>query len=174
MRGRPHGFRVQREPPSPHSGADAPGCVGSHGRGAAHTIPSVSRPPDQGRLWLERPAQATFLCVPPPFPSRPPALSGQILGPLGALQMSPPTAIWETGIRSFSEQPREVASGLPLRQQPLSGAFLRRSWGRTSFSSSHTRVIWRRAAECCVGQLELTCTLFKEQSCHPHLHPLLG
>lgn len=32
----------------------------------------------------------------------------------------------------------------------------------------------QKAAECQAGQLELTCAVLKEQSCHPHLHLCLG
>lgn len=83
--------------------------------------------------------------------------------------MLPPNTVWETDNPSLSE----VASGLPLWQKPLSSTLLRRSWGRTSCSSD-TLVIWRRDAECLTGQPELMCILPKEQSCPPHLHPLLG
>lgn len=41
-------------------------------------------------------------------------------------------------------------------------------------SRPDTRVIWRRVAECHAGQLELTCISLSEQTCHPHLPPLLG
>lgn len=46
--------------------------------------------------------------------------------------------------------------------------------GWTLLSRLDTRVIWRRVAECHAGQLELTGISLSEQTCHPHLPPLLG
>lgn len=160
------------------AGSGYPGGGHPHplrGRHSGHAIPSVSPwPPDQaGSGWKSRP-RLPLLCIPHTlFPSLLPALLDQIPGLCQSLQMPLPTAIWETGIPSLLEQPREVASGLPLWQKPLSGAFLRHSWGRTSCSSADTRVIWRRAAECRAGHPEVTHISLKEQSCHPHLRPLL-
>lgn len=135
VRGRPHRILGVVGATLTLSGTDALGSAGSHSRGTQHTIPSVSWPPDQRRLWKSRPRPPCFASLSHfhyccHLRTR---LSCQASS--WALLVSP-TAVWETDIPSLCEQPREVASGLPLWQKPLSVAFLIRSCGRTSSSSS--------------------------------------